>query len=52
MIESCELYQIVGGRVTFSAALVNAFSRGVNTLLDLGRTLGTSIRMIRTGSRC
>ena len=52
MIENCELYQIIGGKITFSATLVNAFSRSVNTILDLGRTLGTSIRMIRSGKRC
>ena len=52
MIESYELYQIVGGKLSLSAALVNAFSRGINTISDLGRTLGTSIRMIKTGKRC
>lgn len=52
MIDDFELYTIVGGKVSFSAALVNAFSRGVNTVLDLGRTLGTSIKMLVSGKRC
>ena len=52
MLQDCELYTIIGGRINFSAALINAFSRGVNTILDLGRTLGTSIRMIASGKRC
>ena len=52
MLQDYELYGIVGGRVSFSASLLNALSRGINTILDLGRTLGTSIRMITSGRRC
>lgn len=52
MIEQYELYSIVGGKINFSATLVNAFSRGINTILDLGRTFGTSIRMLVSGRRC
>ena len=52
MIEESFLYEIVGGKITFSATLVNTFSRGITTMLDLGRTLGTSIKMLVSGRRC
>ena len=45
-----ELQQIVGGGL--SATFFNAISRSINTLLDFGRTIGTSIRMIISGKRC
>lgn len=47
-----ELMQIDGGASWFSAALLNAGARAVNTLLDLGRSLGTSIRRLVNGSYC
>ena len=46
-----ELIQISGGAFSWGS-IVNAVSRGINTLLDAGRTFGTSIRMIVTGKRC
>ena len=52
MIQEYELYGIVGGKLSFSATLVNAFSRSINTVLDLGRTFGTSVRMLVSGRRC
>lgn len=45
-----ELINIVGGGI--SATLFNAISRAASTLLDLGRSIGTSIRMLVTGKRC
>ena len=45
-----ELHEISGG--AFTATFLNAFSRAVNTILDFGRTVGTSIRMIISGKRC
>ena len=52
MIEEYELYNIVGGKFNLSSTLLNAFARGVNTIMDVGRTLGTSIRMLVSGKRC
>lgn len=45
-----ELLEISGGAI--SGSLINAFVRGINSLLDLGRSLGTAIRRIRTGQFC
>ena len=45
-----ELTKIVGGGLT--AAFLNSVSRYINMVLDLGRTVGTSIRYAVSGKRC
>ena len=46
-----ELVMIKGGS-WFSAALINSVARVINTALELGRSLGTSIRMTISGKIC
>ena len=46
-----ELMLITGGG-WLTAAFLNAASRALTTLMDFGRTVGTSIRMLVTGKRC
>jgi len=36
-------YEIDGG-FSLSSAIINSFVKGINTILDLGRSLGTAIR--------
>ena len=45
-----ELKQISGGAI--SATLINAFVRGMNTFLEVGRSLGTAIRRLVTKNVC
>lgn len=45
-----ELINIVGG--SWTAAYLNAAARAVNTILELGRTVGSSIRRAITRSFC
>lgn len=45
-----ELKNIVGGSI--SASMISAVVRGINSLLDLGRSVGTAIRRIRSGKIC
>lgn len=45
-----EMLNISGGAI--SASFINAIARGINTLLDLGRSLGTSIRRSISGKIC
>ena len=52
LLSPTELYLIQGGAIKFTAALINASSRVISVLLDLGRSLGTSIRMVTSGKRC
>ncbi len=46
-----ELIMIQGGG-WLSASFMNAAARVVNSALELGRSLGTSIRMIISGTHC
>ena len=45
-----ELIEITGGGI--SASLMNAISRGIETIYNLGRAFGTAINMIIKGKRC
>ena len=46
-----EMLKISGG-FNWSASFLNAASRAVSTLIDLGRSLGTSIRRSISGKVC
>jgi hypothetical protein len=48
-----ELVQIIGGaKLDVSGALLNAFKGCANTILDVGRSLGSAIRRLAFGSLC
>ncbi len=47
-----ELMNIDGGGFSISAAFLNATARLVETILDAGRSLGSSIRRIYSGNIC
>ncbi len=45
-----ELKKIVGGNIT--GTLLNSIIKGMTTIIDLGRSLGTAIRRIKSNSFC
>lgn len=48
-----ELMEVKGGASNFlTAAFITSLSRAGNMLLDLGRSLGTSIRRLINGNVC
>lgn len=48
-----ELMQISGGaKLDVSGALLNAFKGCANTILDVGRSLGSALRRLAFGSLC
>lgn len=49
-ITNKELKNIIGGSIT--ATMLGNIVRGVNSLLDLGRSLGTAIRRVYTNNLC
>jgi hypothetical protein len=49
-LSSNELKNIRGGAI--SGTLINAFVRGIEALLDLGRSLGNAIRRFKSKSIC
>lgn len=46
-----KLYDIEGG-LSVSGTLINAFTSGIKIVLEVGRSLGTSLRRIISGSLC
>lgn len=53
ILNSNELQEIKGGAGSnFNATFFNAIARCLSTLADIGRSLGTSIRMLFTGKVC
>lgn len=46
-----ELTKVVGG-ASLSASMLNAISRGVETIYNLGKAFGTAINMLIKGKRC
>lgn len=49
-LEVEDLRKVVGGAIT--STMFNSIARLINTVLDLGRTVGTSIRRIKTKNYC
>lgn len=47
-----ELKEIKGGSSIFNATFFNAIARSLSTITDIGRSFGTSIRMLFTGKVC
>lgn len=50
MLSNEELMSVKGGSLT--SQFLNAVTRAVETVLDLGRTVGSSIRRIFSGKLC
>lgn len=49
-LDNKELYEIQGGAI--SAALLNALARAGNTILELGRVVGSAIRRMYSRNYC
>ena len=50
-MNSEELLAINGG-VNITGTLINGLIKGMNTVLDIGRSIGTAIRRAITGNIC
>ena len=49
--EENDLFKISGG-VNVSGSIINAFAKGIESLLNVGRSLGTAIRRLYNGNLC
>ena len=47
-----ELLEIDGGANFYTAAFINAAARGISTIMDVGRSLGSAIRRLVNGKWC
>jgi len=43
---------IIYGGINLSGALINSFTRGINAILEVSRSLGTAIRRIYEKKLC
>ena len=51
-IEKEEELLAINGGVSFGSGILNALASGARILLELGRSLGSSIRRSMTGNTC
>lgn len=47
-----EELQVIEGGINISGTLINSLMKGINTLLDLGRSLGSAIRRVQGNRVC
>lgn len=47
-----ELLEVKGGASWFTGTFISAITKAGNTLLDMGRSLGTAVRRIFSGNVC
>jgi len=50
-LDKNELLSVDGG-ININGTLITSLTKGINVLLDLGRSLGTAIRRIGSKSLC
>lgn len=46
-----ELKEIRGG-INWTASLISSLAKGINSILELGRSLGSAIRRVQYGQMC
>ena len=51
MLNKQELLAVTGGG-TITSSMLNAIARGISTITDLGRALGSAIRRMVSGKIC
>ena len=52
MLNNTELLKITGGATNISGTLLNAVAKLIDTVLSIGRVIGTAIRMTKSGTKC
>ncbi len=52
MLSCNELFEIKGGAFSLSATLLNSIARIITTILDLGRTVGSSVSRYKNRNYC
>ncbi|MBQ3142503.1 MAG: hypothetical protein IJB82_03250 [Bacilli bacterium] len=52
MYNKDNLLMIIGGASSFNGTLINSISRLFDTLLEVGRSLGSAIRRMVDGTKC
>lgn len=47
-----EKLETIQGGISITGTLINAFARGIEVLLDLGRSLGSAFRRAKDNNLC
>lgn len=47
-----ELINITGGSDLLTATFINAFTKCINTIFEIGRSIGSSIARLTSGNIC
>lgn len=47
-----QLNSITGGAYSITGSLVSAFVEGIESVMNIGRSLGTAIRRLVYGNKC
>ena len=51
-LSKCEMIKVSGGGLNITVTFLTALIRGVNSFMDVGRSLGTAIRRTTSGKYC
>jgi len=51
-INEMELRSVVGGNVSITSAFISSVSKAIESILDLGRSLGSAVRRITSRNIC
>lgn len=43
---------LIKGGATISGTLLSSIAKLINTFLEMGRSIGSALRMIRSGKKC
>jgi len=52
ILKEHELIKVEGGNTNISGSLLNSVATLINTVLGIGRTIGSALRMATSGTRC
>ena len=52
IIDNKEMITISGGAIGLSGTMLNAIVKGIDLLLEMGRSFGTSLRMFFSKKKC
>lgn len=47
-----ELYEVIGGATSTTSSIINSITKLLSTVLDIGRTIGSSLRYAISGKKC
>lgn len=50
-MKNIDLFEVKGG-TNISGTFINSIAKIISSFLEIGRTIGTALRMIKSGRKC